>query len=100
MSKQSKELRGFGKEELGSRLMELRKELVKLNQQIATGTVFEKLKRILYERRLFGLRRKVLALALPFLHELFDGSHDRLQAKKKIAAAAIAATQNQGSAWA
>ena len=41
MSKQSKELRGFGKEELGSRLMELRKELVKLNQQIATGTAMK-----------------------------------------------------------
>ena len=38
MSKQSKELRGYGKEELSSRLTELRKELIKLSSQIAVGT--------------------------------------------------------------
>ncbi len=41
MSKQSKELRGFGKEELSSRLAELKKELVKLNSQIAVGTAIK-----------------------------------------------------------
>lgn len=41
MSKLSKELRGFGKEELVSKLMELRKELVKLGQQIAVGTAIK-----------------------------------------------------------
>lgn len=34
-----KEIRGLGKEELISRLEELRKELIKHNAQIATGTV-------------------------------------------------------------
>ncbi len=41
MSKQSKELRGYGSEELNSRLSELKKELVKLNAQIAVGTAMK-----------------------------------------------------------
>ena len=38
MSKQSKELRGATVQELKSKLLELRKELIKLNAQVATGT--------------------------------------------------------------
>lgn len=34
-----KELRELGKEELKARLLELRKELIKYNAQIATGTI-------------------------------------------------------------
>ncbi len=34
-----KELRGLGKEDMKTRLEELRKELIKHNAQIATGTV-------------------------------------------------------------
>lgn len=39
MSKKTKELRVMGKEELDRRLKELRKELIKHNAQIATGTI-------------------------------------------------------------
>jgi len=35
----TKELRGLGKEDMKNRLEELRKELIKHNAQIATGTV-------------------------------------------------------------
>lgn len=38
MSKQSKELRGATLQELQPKLLELRKELIKLNAQVATGT--------------------------------------------------------------
>lgn len=38
MSKQSKELRGLSVADLKGKLLELRKELIKLNAQVATGT--------------------------------------------------------------
>ena len=38
MSKQSKELKGAALPELQSKLTELKKELIKLNAQVATGT--------------------------------------------------------------
>ncbi len=39
MPKQNKELRTIGEAELQSRINELRKELVKVNAQVATGTI-------------------------------------------------------------
>lgn len=39
MSKKFKEIISLGKEELNRKLMELKKELVKLDAQVATGTV-------------------------------------------------------------
>jgi len=38
MSKATKELKGLADEELHSRILELKKELIKLNAQVATGT--------------------------------------------------------------
>ncbi len=38
MSKIIKELKGLTDEELNSRVVELRKEMIKLNAQVATGT--------------------------------------------------------------
>ena len=38
MSKTTKELKGLSDQELNSRISELKKEMVKLNAQVATGT--------------------------------------------------------------
>lgn len=38
MSKMIKELKGLSDEELNSRMLDLKKDLVKLNAQVATGT--------------------------------------------------------------
>jgi ribosomal protein L29 len=35
----TKDLRGLGKEELKAKMVELRKELIKHNAQVATGTI-------------------------------------------------------------
>jgi len=39
MSKKIKELRGLGKDELRKRLTDLKSELIKLDAQVATGTI-------------------------------------------------------------
>ena len=39
MSKQSKELRALGDSELKAKIIELSKEMIKINAQVATGTV-------------------------------------------------------------
>lgn len=41
MNKKAKALRGLGKEQMSEKLKELRKELLKMNSQIAVGTAPE-----------------------------------------------------------